>query len=65
MYLHYVNNATNGTRVILYLDIKRENLHRFTNTLTYLGDNVIENSFILDFFIKNQHVQDKIKTTNS
>ena len=65
MYLHYVNNPTNGTRVILYLDIKRGHLNMFTNTLTYLGDNLIENSFILNFFIKNQHVQDKIKTTNS
>ena len=60
MYLHYVNNPTNGTRVILYLDIKRKHLNSFTKVFTYIGDNLIENSFILNFFIKNQHVQDKI-----
>ena len=59
MYLHYVNNPTNETRVVLYLDIKRKNISKFTKMVTYCGDNLIENS-IIKYVIKNQHVQDKL-----
>lgn len=60
MYMHYVNNPTNKKRVILYLDIERKNIDSFSKMITYLGNNLIENSAILNLFIKNQHIQDKI-----
>jgi len=60
MYMHYVNNPTNGTRVILYLDIERTNIDDFSKMITYLGNHLIENSLILNLFVKNQHIQDKL-----
>ena len=61
MYIHYVNNPTNKQRVVLYLDIKRNNLNFILNLLTNIGISLIENSFIIKLLIKNDHKQNKIK----
>ena len=60
MYLHYVNNPTSKQRVVLYLDIKRNNLNCITNSLLEFGNFLIENSFIINLFIKNQHIQNSL-----
>jgi beta-hydroxylase len=57
MYLHYVNNPTSKPRVILYLDIKRRGMPYFLQGVTDFGNYLIENSVILQFFVKNQHQQ--------
>lgn len=57
MFLHYVNNPTNKQRVVLYLDIKRKNENIFIDLINDLGNYLIENSFIIDLFVKNQHIQ--------
>ena len=61
MFLHYVNNMTSKKRVILYLDIKRKNKNCIIDNITKFGNHISENSFIIDRFIKNQHIQDNLK----
>jgi len=61
MYLHNVKNPTNQTRVVLYLDIKRTSDSNWINTLNYIGIYLIENSIMLNIFLKNQHSQIKIE----
>jgi len=61
LYLHYVKNPTNQQRVVLYLDIKRKSKSVILNTLNNIGIYLIENSFVIQRFIKNQHGQKKIK----
>lgn len=60
MYLHYVNNNTNQQRVVLYLDIKRKNIEGNLKIMTDFANYLTENSSLVQLFIKNQHVQDKI-----
>ena len=60
MYLHYVKNPTNKKRIVLYLDIKRKNLPWLLDKLTDISYFFIENSIILQYFIKNQHNQNKL-----
>jgi len=57
MFLHYVNNKTNSQRVVLYLDIKRNNTNPIFQTLINIGNYITENSLIYDLFIKKQHIQ--------
>lgn len=59
MFIHYVNNPTNKQRIVLYLDIKRNNLSDFQNYIVSLGNTYISNSYV-NTVIKNQHVQTKI-----
>jgi len=59
MYLHFVKNPTNKTRVVLYLDVKRINLGSTLNNVIHFGNFYIENSYVLQSFIKNQHMQIK------
>ena len=61
MYLHYVKNATNQTRVVLYLDIKRKSTSYFVDKINDIGIFLIENSIIFKIFLKNQHSQNKIE----
>ena len=61
MYLHYVKNDTNMTRVVLYLDIKRQN-HPVINSINELGIFLIENSILFHVFLKNQHNQKKLES---
>ena len=61
MFLHYVNNMTSEKRVILYLDIKRKNKNWLIDNITKFGNYISENSFIIDKFMKNQHIQDNMK----
>jgi len=61
MYLHYVKNPTNQTRVVLYLDIIRNNNSYYTNIVNKIGLYLIENSIIFNTFLKNQHSQNKIE----
>ena len=61
MYLHYVKNPTNQTRVILYLDIKRNSNTYFINKLNDIGIYFLENSIVLNRFLLNQHNQIKIE----
>ncbi len=60
LYLHYVKNPTNQTRVVLYLDIKRKSNLKIIDIINDIGLYFIENSIILNRFIKNQHNQIKI-----
>ena len=60
MYLHYVNNNTNQQRVVLYLDIKRKNIDGNLKIMTDFANYLTENSSLVQLFIKNQHVQDKL-----
>jgi aspartyl/asparaginyl beta-hydroxylase (cupin superfamily) len=59
MYLHYVKNPTNQTRVVLYLDVKRINLNFILQKIIDFSSYYIENSYILQKFIRNQHMQVK------
>lgn len=59
MYLHYVKNPTNQTRVVLYLDVKRINLNIVLQEIVDYSSSFIENSYVLQKFIKNQHMQVK------
>ena len=59
MFIHYVNNPTNKQRIVLYLDIKRNNLSDFQNYIVSLGNSYISNSYV-NTVIKNQHIQTKI-----
>ena len=60
MFLHYVKNPTNKTRVILYIDIKRNFDSTFLNFINNIGIHLIEGSILFKLFLKNQHVQQKI-----
>lgn len=60
IYLHYVKNPTNKKRVVLYLDIKRKFDNSFMSNMNNFGIFLLENSILLNFFIKNQHSQQKI-----
>jgi beta-hydroxylase len=60
MYLHYVNNQTNKQRVVLYLDIKRENINGVLKSIIDFGNYLSEHSIIVDMVIKNQHNQDSL-----
>jgi beta-hydroxylase len=60
MFLHYVKNPTNKTRVILYIDIKRIFDSTFLNFINNIGIHLIEGSILFKLFLKNQHVQKKI-----
>jgi beta-hydroxylase len=61
LYLHYVKNPTQETRVVLYLDIKRKSTSFIMNTLNQIGLGLIKYSIMLNIFMKNQHTQRKIK----
>jgi beta-hydroxylase len=61
LYLHYVKNPTNQMRVVLYLDIKREDESYFVNKLNDIGIHLIEKSIVFNIFLKNQHSQNKIE----
>ena len=61
MYLHYVKNPTNQTRVVLYIDIKRKSKSYLINKLNDLGIYLIDNSILVNIFLKNQHNQNKIE----
>jgi len=60
MYLHHVKNPTNKTRVVLYLDVKRSTNSYFFTKLNDIGIYLLENSFVVNMFNKNQHIQRKI-----
>jgi aspartyl/asparaginyl beta-hydroxylase (cupin superfamily) len=62
MFLHYVNNMTSKKRVVLYLDVKRKNKNWLIHNIIKIGNYITENSFIIDMFIKNQHIQNNLKT---
>ena len=62
MYYHYVKNPSNKTRVVLYLDIKRQTDNKLIETINNIGIWLVENSVFLKFFIKNQHNQIKIES---
>ena len=61
LYLHHVKNPTNQQRVVLYLDIKRQSTSTLLTLLNNIGIYLIEHSFVLQTFLKNQHGQKKIK----
>ena len=59
MFMHYVNNPTNKQRIILYLDIKRNNLSNFQNNIISVCNKYIETSYV-NSIIKKQHIQTKL-----
>ena len=61
MYSHYVKNPTDQQRVVLYLDVKRRNESSVLNAVNDAGIWLIENSVLLQYYLKNQHNQTKIK----
>jgi len=58
--LHYVKNPTNQKRVVLYLDVKRENHGFVVDLLTRIGNWLSDNSIVISQGLKNQHTQDSI-----
>jgi beta-hydroxylase len=62
LYLHYVKNPTNKGRVVLYIDIKRDFESNIVNKINDIGIFLIENSLLFNYFVKNQHSQNKIET---
>jgi len=60
MYVHYVKNPTNMKRVVLYLDVKRKGLNPVLQTIVNVQSYVLETSTVLQYFIKNEHVQQKV-----
>jgi beta-hydroxylase len=65
MYMHYVKNPTDQTRVVLYLDIKRKSDNFFVNKINDIGIFLIESSLLINLFLKNQHGQNKIEGFNT
>jgi beta-hydroxylase len=61
LYLHYVKNPTNQRRVVLYLDIKRQTESYLVDKINDIGIYLLENSIVLNTFLKNQHKQNKIE----
>jgi beta-hydroxylase len=59
MFHHYVRNPTGQKRVILYLDIKRNNLSFFDNFIVGMGYRFAEMHPLVRTFVKNQHVQSR------
>ena len=59
MFMHYVNNPTNKQRIVLYLDIERNNLSYFENYIILLGNIYISSSYAKTV-IKDQHIQTKL-----
>ena len=59
MYLHHVKNPSNQRRVVLYLDVIRKSDNIIIDKINNFGISLIENSLLLQFFIKNQHNQIK------
>ena len=60
MFLHYVRNPTNKTRVVLYLDIKRNNLDPVTKRLVDVGNILIDATPLTRLMINKQHKQSKL-----
>ena len=60
LYLHHVKNPTHQKRVVLYLDIKRKSDSSLVRGFNEVGIYLIENSLLLNLFLKNQHRQQKI-----
>jgi beta-hydroxylase len=60
MFLHYVKNPTNKTRVVLYLDIKRNNLDPVTKKVVDLGNMLIDATPLTRLMINKQHKQSKL-----
>lgn len=60
MFLHYVRNPTNKTRVVLYLDIKRNNLDPVTKKVVDVGNILINATPLTRLMINKQHKQSKI-----
>ena len=57
MFLHYVRNPTNKTRVVLYLDIKRINLDPLTKNIVDVGNMLIDATPLTRLMINKQHKQ--------
>lgn len=57
MYLHYVKNNTPHTRVVLYIDVIRNNLPPVINEINTMIISLIEYNPLLKVILKNQHVQ--------
>ena len=60
MFLHYVRNPTNKTRVVLYLDIKRNNLDPVTKNIVDIGNMLIDATPLTRLMINKQHKQSKL-----
>lgn len=60
MYLHYVRNPTNKRRIVLFLDIKRNNLNGMSQFLVEIGNTLLESSFVVDAVANTQHKQTNI-----
>jgi len=60
IYLHHVKNPTNQLRVVFYIDVIRKSNNIIFEKINNLGIFYIENSVALNYFLKNQHTQNKI-----
>lgn len=63
MYLHYVKNNTPHTRVVLYLDVIRNNLPPVIREMNEAVVVLVENNPFLKFILKNQHLQKSLTET--
>ena len=57
MYLHHVVNPTTEQRVVLYLDVTRDDLPAWLDPVRHLADGYIETHPVLKRMIKVQHAQ--------
>jgi aspartyl/asparaginyl beta-hydroxylase (cupin superfamily) len=63
MYLHYVKNKTPHTRVVLYLDVVRNNLPPVIHQINETVISLIEYNLLLKIMLKNQHLQKSLTET--
>ena len=59
MFLHYVENPTNSTRVVLYLDILRNDVPPCILPLYNFFNSYIENHYVIKKLVKVQHNTNK------
>lgn len=59
-FIHYVENPSSHTRIVLYLDVKRKNIPPVIRQINDFIQNIMDNNFIIQASIKNQHKQQKL-----
>ena len=60
MYKHQVINKSNKRRIVLFLDIIRNDIPVFIQKINKFVLNIVNNNILYNSYIKHQHTQDKI-----
>lgn len=61
-YIHYVENPSCHTRIVLYLDVKRKNIPPVISRVNDFVQHIMDHNFIIQASIKNQHMQQKLES---